>query len=72
MSTPSINWFNRGRDAFTEGQPCFFNDARITGASRQAWYDGWKHQRNLNTSPAARADLDQAIASIGEIIKSLP
>ena len=73
MST--IDHFSRGRDAYTEGRPCFCDDARLSGFSRQAWYNGWNYQRNLNTTPAARADLDQAIAGIGEIItniKSLP
>ena len=70
-----VDWFNRGRDAFTEVRPCFCNDARISGASRQAWYNGWRHQQALNTSPALREELDQAIAGIGEIldlIKSQP
>jgi hypothetical protein len=71
MSKHTINWFIRGRDAFTAGKPGFCDDARISGASRQAWYEGWKYQRNLNTTPAAREDLDEAVASIREIILAI-
>lgn len=66
-----IDWFSRGRDAFTEGKPCFIRDGRISGADRTAWYDGWKHQRNLNTQPAAAADLAEAIAGLQSIRESL-
>jgi len=67
-----VDHFQRGRDAFTEGTKCFCQDARISGADRNAWYEGWKHQQRLNGSPALQAEVSEAIAGISEIIKSLP
>lgn len=66
-----VDWFSRGRDAFTSGKPCFIDDARISGADRQAWYRGWHHQRNLNTRPATATELAEAISFIQSIRDSL-
>ena len=70
-----LAWFDRGRDAFTEGRPCFIADGRASGKDRQDWYDGWKHQQNLNTPPAseeARAATIAELESIKNEIISLP
>ena len=66
-----VDWFSRGRDAFTEGRPCFCQDARISSADRNAWYEGWKHQRNLNTDPATGEAHREALATIAEILQSI-
>lgn len=50
MATRKVDWFSRGRDAFTEGRPCFFADARVSGADRSAWYAGWNHQARINNA----------------------
>ena len=67
-----VDWFSRGRDAFTEGKPCFIQDARISGADRSAWYAGWNHQSKINGLAQMPAD-DRAelAAGIGEILTSL-
>lgn len=71
-----VDWFSRGREAFTEGRPCFIRDARISSRERAAWYAGWKHQAALNNFPnlseADRTDLAQSIGQILESIRSLP
>jgi len=66
-----VEWFQRGRDAMTEGRPCFCQDARISGADRQAWYEGWKHQARLNGSKALQEEVDKAIQGIGDILTTL-
>lgn len=67
-----VDWFSRGRDAMTEGRPCFINDARISGQSRQSWYAGWNHQARLNNSKnSTAAEIDEALAAIQQIIESL-
>lgn len=67
-----IDWFSRGRDALTEGHPNIITDARISGADRQKWHEGWLHQAYLNgpknIDPIARAE---ALATISEILKEL-
>lgn len=67
-----VNWFERGRDAMTEGRPCIITDARISGPDRQSWYGGWHHQARLNTAknipPSDRTD---AIAGLQEILNIL-
>jgi hypothetical protein len=67
-----VNWFDRGRDAMTEGRPCLIRDARISNQDRQAWYAGWNHQARLNTAktipPGDRAD---AIAGLQQILDQL-
>lgn len=71
----NVDHFSRGRDAYTEKRPCFCDDARLSGKARNAWYEGWKHQRNLNTQPAAAEAQQAAISGLGEILaklKSLP
>ena len=55
-----VDWFQRGRDAFTEGQPAHITDARINGRDRQAWHDGYQHQQSLN-NPMSDADRDKLI-----------
>ena len=65
------DWFNKGRNAYTDGKPMFCQDARISGCDRNAWYAGWKHQQNLNTQPAAAAAQAEAIASIGQILTTV-
>lgn len=66
------NWFDRGRDAMTEGRPCLITDARISGADRQNWYAGWSHQSRLNHSKLIpQAERDAAIKGIQEILNSL-
>lgn len=66
-----VDWFSRGRDAFTEGRPCFIRDARISGRDRSDWYAGWNHQRSLNASPPLQADVDAAIEGIDGILKAI-
>jgi hypothetical protein len=66
-----VDWFARGRDAFTEGVPCFIRDARLTGQDRQAWYAGWRHQQNLNTCPAEATELAATLAALQAIRDSL-
>ena len=66
-----VDWFSRGRDAFTEGKPCFCQDARISGADRNAWYEGWKHQQRLNGSPRLQAEVNEAVEGIQEILTAL-
>lgn len=44
-----VDWFSRGRDAFTEGRPAFCDDARISGQDRADWHRGYDHQKALNT-----------------------
>jgi hypothetical protein len=44
-----VDWFSRGRDAYTEGRPGFCDDARISGKDRAAWHRGYEHQKTLNT-----------------------
>ena len=66
-----VDWFDRGRDAFTQGKECFISDARISGACRERWYQGWRHQRNLNTTPASEEDRADAIAGVQDIKNSL-
>lgn len=69
------SWFDRGRDAYTFGRPCFIADGRGSGKDRQAWYDGWKHQQNLNTPPAseeARAATIAELEAIKNEINCLP
>ena len=66
-----VVWFDRGRDAMTEGRPCIITDARISGSDRQAWYDGWNHQARLNapaTDPDAR---NEAIAALSQILTQI-
>ena len=71
-----VDWFSRGRDAFTEGRPCFIRDGRISGNDRSAWYAGWNHQSRINglaNLPAEeRANLAAAFADILTAIRSLP
>jgi len=71
-----VDWFSRGRDAFTEGRPCFIKDARITGNDRSAWYAGWNHQAGINhlakIPPETRADLAASIAEILTTLRSTP
>lgn len=68
----TVDWFQRGCDAFTEGRPCEIADARTTGLARQKWHAGWHHQARLNTAkkltPEARAE---AASGIAEILKTL-
>ena len=63
-----LNWFDRGRDAMTEGRPCIMTDARISGSDRQAWYDGWNHQARLNSPDANPDDRAAAIAALSQIL----
>jgi hypothetical protein len=67
----TTDWFSRGRDSYTEGKPCYFDDSRTSSAGRRAWYEGWNHQRNLNTQPAAKRDLEETISALEEIKQSL-
>lgn len=71
-----VNWFDRGRDAMTEGRPCVITDARISGLDRQAWYAGWHHQARLNSSknipPGDRTDAIAGLQRILESLKQLP
>ena len=60
MSRPKVDWFQRGRDAFTEGKPCQITDARINGQDRQAWHDGYDHQQALN-NPMSETDRQELI-----------
>jgi hypothetical protein len=65
--TRPVDHFTRGRDAYDAGKPCFCDDRRITGRSRDDWYRGWHHQRRLRTDPAAQADIDAAVTGIQQI-----
>jgi len=71
-----VNWFDRGRDAMTEGHPCVITDARISSADRQAWYAGWHHQARLNSAksipPGDRSEAITGLQSILESLKQLP
>ena len=67
-----VNWFDRGRDAMTEGRPCRITDARISGSDRQFWYAGWHHQARLNSAKSIPpADRSEAIAGLSEILQAL-
>ena len=67
-----VDWFSRGRDAFTEGRPCFIQDARITSKDRTAWYAGWNHQSRLNNARNIPAkDRAEAVAGLAEILNTL-
>ena len=71
-SRRDVDWFSRGRDAFTEGKRCFFDDARVRGDQRQAWYDGWNHQARLNNrAKMSDADRAEVIAELQKIRDSL-
>jgi len=66
-----VLWFDRGRDAFTEGKPCVITDARITGKDRQDWFDGWRHQKNLNAKEAPESERKKTIAALRSIREAL-
>lgn len=67
-----VDWFSRGRDAMTEGKTCFIDDARISGADRQAWYDGYNHQARINAQKYIDLkDKTEAIAGLQEILEML-
>lgn len=71
-SSRDIDWFSRGRTAFAEGRDCFFDDARVRGDQRQAWYDGWNHQARLNNiSKLSESDRAEAVANLQNIRESL-
>jgi hypothetical protein len=72
MNAP-VNWFARGRDAFTEGKPCELTEARISSRARQKWRDGWNHQARLTArkrSPEEIAEFKTGVAGILEVLKS--
>jgi hypothetical protein len=67
-----VNWFDRGRDAMTEGRPRIIRDARISSSDRQAWYAGWQHQASLNSAKSIpAADRAEAVAALQEILETL-
>jgi len=67
-SRGGVDWFSRGRDAYTEGKRCFFDDARVRGDQRQSWYDGWHHQARLNnSSKISDEDRAEVIAELQKI-----
>lgn len=67
-----VNWFDRGRDAMTEGRPCRITDARISNPDRQSWYAGWHHQARLNSAKnIPPGDRTAAIAGLQEILNIL-
>lgn len=66
-----VDWFSRGRDAYTAGRPCFIDDARISSTDRQAWYAGWRRQHDLNTNPAEAEARAEAIKGLQQILDSL-
>ncbi|BCU76017.1 hypothetical protein [Luteolibacter sp. LG18] len=66
-----VLWFDRGRDAFTEGKPCHFDDARVSGHDRQEWYRGWRHQQHLNAKPRPDHEREDTRAALREIRESL-
>ena len=68
-----VNWFSRGRDAFTEGKPCEIADARISSRARQKWREGWNHQARMNMpkrSPKEIAEFKDGVAGILAALKS--
>lgn len=68
----TVNWFDRGRDAMTEGRPRIIRDARISSSDRQAWYAGWQHQARLNSARSIpAADRAKAVAGLQEILETL-
>lgn len=71
-----VDWYSRGRDAFTEGRPCFIKDARISAADRTSWYAGWNHQSRVNglakMSEQDRAALSDAFGEILAAVRSQP
>jgi hypothetical protein len=58
-----VDWFQRGRDAFTAGHPRFIKDARISGKDRAAWYAGWNHQSQKNTAGEIPQETRQALSN---------
>jgi len=65
-----VNWFDRGRDAFTEGHPRFIEDARISGKDRASWHEGWNYQSLLNNRQKVSAETREALAQcITETLK---
>lgn len=62
-----VDWFSRGRDAFTEGRHRFLDDARINGQARADWYRGFDHQKALNSTQAS----DEERQKTAEIWKEL-
>lgn len=67
-----VDWFERGRDAMTEGSPCLITDARISNRDRQAWYAGWNHQARLNSARSIPpGDRTAAVKGIQQILNSL-
>lgn len=67
-----VDWFQRGRDAFTEGRPRFIKDARISGKDRAAWYAGWNHQANTNNlASIPEEERAEAASAVGDILKAL-
>jgi len=71
-----IDWFQRGKDAFTEGRPCFIRDSRISSKDRSAWYAGWNHQSRTNylanLPSEERENLAAAFGQILEAVRSQP
>ena len=71
-----VNWFDRGRDARSEGKPCIITDARISGVDRQNFYDGWHHQARLNAklqlTDEQKAEIEAGFAAIRSALGTLP
>lgn len=71
-----VDWFERGKQAFSAGLPRFIKDSRLSNKDRAAWYAGWNAQSQTNgianLAPDARTDLADAVGSILAEIRTLP
>lgn len=67
-----VDWFSRGRDAYSDGKPCTISDARLRNDQRQAWYAGWNHQaRQNNRLQISDEERTELLADIKEIADSI-
>lgn len=71
-----VDWFERGKQAFSAGLPRFIKDSRLSNKDRAAWYAGWNSQSQTNgianLAPDARTDLADGIADILKCIREIP
>lgn len=66
-----VDWFTRGRDAFTAGKSRHIQDARITGRDRNDFRRGWNFQARLNAPPRDPVALTEALAELRDLRNSL-
>ena len=66
-----VDWFERGRDAFTEGRPGFCDDGRISGQDRADWHRGYRHQQALNSTQASDEEREQTAKVWSELCEQL-